>query len=82
MNPDFVCLFWWKRPLFASLLHLDLVTLVLDHLCVLAGPAAPPEAEPAGHREALWGRETTSGTPLCKQCLYLEECNHSVLFLF
>lgn len=72
MNPDFVCLFWWKRQLFASLLHLDWVTSVPDHLCLLAGPTALPEAEPAGRRGALWGRETTNATPLCKQCLLLE----------
>lgn len=82
MNPDSVCLFWcdWNRQLFAPL-HLDLVTLVPDHLCLLNGPTALPEAEPAGRRGALWGSELTNALPLCKQCLYLEEWSHFLLFL-
>lgn len=94
MNPDFMCLFWCRfggsvvevrregPDFFASLLHLDLVALVLDHLCLLAGPTALPGAEPAGRRGELRGRETTNATPLCKQCLCLEECSYFVLFLF
>lgn len=39
-------LLWWKRQLFASLLHSDLVTLVLDHLCLLAGPDRLPSLKP------------------------------------